>query len=441
MTTIQPLDDDEIEAEVPSIGEVKLLREQLEARCKEAKLPIEDTEGYEDGQIACRVGIPCGRDRRWLHCWEFDDYRRLLDVPFEQYVFLHGLDALCNYQSGEVEASVKILAGGTGGSRTLNVLSITFGIPASELAGREATPSIVLESPDSDKKSTITLGAPSRELAVLTRSGTPPSLSLKIARGGLKQHDQALELLRRTSDALFFQIDLLSDIALTLARDRRSIIRRRAPKRREAIPSIAFPTHEYDTAPISLYWYARSAIGMPLLQFLAFYQVIEFYCPTYSQADARRKIKSILKDPGFRGDRDADLGRLLSAIHVTRAGGFGDERSQLRATLMECTDAEALRRFVAADAERLELLSSKAKGLAEHKLPVANPTADLRGDVAERIYEIRCKIVHTKTDSRNGELDLLLPFSKEAEQLSFDIELAQYVAQQVLISASTPYQL
>ncbi|MBZ8140184.1 hypothetical protein CLD22_09785 [Rubrivivax gelatinosus] len=179
---------------------------------------------------------------------------------------------------------------------------------------------------------------------------------------------------------------------------------------------------------------------MPLLQFLAFYQVIEYYFPTYSQAEARRKLKMVLKDPGFRGDREADLGRLLSAIHVSRSGAFGDERSQLRATLMECLDAESLREFITAEPARSEFLSAKAKGLSDQKLPVANPAADLRPDVSERIYEIRCKIVHTKTDARNSEFELLLPFSKEAELLAHDIELVQFIAQQVLIAASTPFR-
>lgn len=179
---------------------------------------------------------------------------------------------------------------------------------------------------------------------------------------------------------------------------------------------------------------------MPLLQFLAYYQVIEYYFPTYSQADARRKIRAVLKDPAFRGDRDADLGRLLSAIHVSRSGAFGDERSQLRSTLLECIDAEAIRQFITADAARADFLSSKAKGLCDQKIAVANPTADLRGDVAERIYEIRCKIVHTKTDAKNSEFELLLPFSKEAEQLTHDIDLVQFVAQQILIAASSPFR-
>jgi hypothetical protein len=90
------------------------------------------------------------------------------------------------------------------------------------------------------------------------------------------------------------------------------------------------------------------------------------------------------------------------------------------------------------DAERRSFLSSKAKGLTEKKLPIANPDADLRNDVADRIYDIRCKIVHTKSDSRDGEVELLLPFSKEAEQLYHDISLLEFVARQVLIAASTP---
>lgn len=64
--------------------------------------------------------------------------------------------------------------------------------------------------------------------------------------------------------------------------------------------------------------------------------------------------------------------------------------------------------------------------------------ADLRNDVADRIYDIRCKIVHTKNDLREGEPELLLAFSAEAQRLDFDIELVQYVARSVLIAGSSP---
>jgi hypothetical protein len=117
---------------------------------------------------------------------------------------------------------------------------------------------------------------------------------------------------------------------------------------------------------------------------------------------------------------------------------LGDERSQLRATIAECIDPDSIREFVSVDENRKNFFSSKTKGITEHKIPVANPNLDLRNDVADRIYDIRCKIVHTKSDGQNGEVELLLPFSKEAEQLYYDIELVQYIAQQVLIAASSP---
>lgn len=435
MSNLEPLQNDDLPPEDEPQGDVSAVRAQLESRCAAAKIPIEETEGYEPDQQVVRIGMPSGRDRRWIYCWDYGDYQKLLSIPFEQLVFLQGLEAICNYSISTIEVGIRTL--GAPSSRLL--FSRLFKVAVSDSPEPDQIPRLELPSPLSEGKTKLVLGTPSTELSTLVR-GMRPRLSLSIISEGINQHDKALELVKRASDALFFQIDLLHEIPLTLVRERRSVARRRRTARAETPPDVTFPSHEYDPAPVSLYWYGRSAIGMPLLQYLAFYQVIEYYFPTYSQADARRKLKAILKDPGFRGDRDADLGRLLSAIHVSRSGAFGDERSQLRATLLECIEPELLHQFIASDPARSDFLSSKAKGLCEQKIPVANPTADLRGDVAERIYEIRCKIVHTKTDAKNSEFELLLPFSREAEQLAHDIELVQFVAQQVLISASIPFR-
>ena len=50
---------------------------------------------------------------------------------------------------------------------------------------------------------------------------------------------------------------------------------------------------------------------------------------------------------------------------------------------------------------------------------------------------IRCKVVHTKSGAKDGELELLLPFSKEAGMLQYDIDLLQFIARKVLIAASS----
>jgi len=431
MSELELFEEDDFTDDKPSKGKFNVLRGELQNRCKAANIPFEEVEGFVEEDIAARIALPCGREKRWIYCWDISDYEQLLGIQFERYTFLDGLDAICAYDKGEIEALVRPLAAPMPSRIAYSRL---FGISPQEFSSLQPKLGITLSSLSEDPKTTISLSSASKELIAL--SGRRSILSLKIQREGISQHEQAQKILQKLSDALFFQIDLLTDVPLLLSRDRKNSHR---PKRKKSDIQLElkYPCAEYDSAPISLYWYARSAIGMPLLQFLAYYQVIEFYYPTYSQAEARRRLKSILKDPTFRGDRDADIGRVLSAIHITRNGAVGDERSQLKATLSECIDPDALREFLVSDPQRAEFLASKTKGLTDHKLPITAANVDLRNDVAERIYEIRCKIVHTKTDARTGEFELLLPFSKESEQLHFDIELVQYLAQQTLVSAST----
>ncbi len=190
---------------------------------------------------------------------------------------------------------------------------------------------------------------------------------------------------------------------------------------------------------MSLYWYARSARGMPLLQYLAFYQVVEVYFPTYSRLEAQKRVRNILKVPSFNPMNDIDIGRILMAIRASKNKGFGDERSQLKAVIQECITPDSVRAFLASESKRAEFFGSKQKTISDYRMSFSNPDADLRNEIADRIYDIRCKIVHTKDVGETEEetAGLLLPFSKESELMTYDIELIQYIAQQVLITSST----
>ena len=428
---------DEEEFEAPANPEeVAAARKELERRCKEANIELRESEGFIDGETVLEVGMPAARETRWVYLFDLEDMKRFLSIPFERYVFLEDYAAICSYADAEIEAVIRPLNSYSPRILYRKLFSVAAkddDIPEDELIR------IVLSPETSSGTPEIIIGPASDTLKSLSRGLIRHRLSLRLSGARVSQHDQALSLLEKISNSLFFQIDLLTDISLSLESARRRNRPRGARSKAQSIVAgLQYPRTEYDEAPASLYWYAKSAIGMPLLQFLAFYQVIEFYFPTYYQAEANRKIRAILKDPTFRSDRDADLGRILGAIQLNRSGGFGDERSHLKATLVECVDADGLRQFLEENEERKSFLSSKAKGLTEHKLPIANPGLDLRNDVADRIYDIRCKIVHTKSDSRDGEVELLLPFSKEAEQLYHDISLLEFLARQVLIAASTP---
>jgi hypothetical protein len=257
----------------------------------------------------------------------------------------------------------------------------------------------------------------------------------------VSQHDQALNYLERIVDSLFFALDLSTGISVSIGRTRKTPERRFLNKPQSKV-ELTFPKFEYNHEAMSLYWYARGARGMPLLQYLAYYQVIEAYFPTYSRLEAQKRVRNILKVPSFNPMSDLDIGRILTAIRASRNKGFGDERSQLKATIQECITPDGVRTFLMSESKRAEFFQSKQKTISDYRIPLANPDADLRNEIAERIYDIRCKIVHTKD---TGETDdatagLLLPFSKEAELMTYDIELMQYVAQQVLVTSSSSFR-
>ncbi len=165
---------------------------------------------------------------------------------------------------------------------------------------------------------------------------------------------------------------------------RRPRFRRLIPGAKEVL-SLEFPKNEYDEAPMALYWYARSATGMPLLQYLAYYQVLGFYFPAFAQVEAGRIVRNFLKDPAFRPDRGADLAKMLTAI-----GGlgyqYGDERSQLRATINACLDQHTLRSYLSEN-QRKEHFSAKIKGLTDRKIPIATQV---------QIYETMLRIEFMK---------------------------------------------
>ena len=415
-------------------SEYQELSAQLEARCKQADLECERLIDPEGGSYV-RVHMRAGRSTRPIALFGTDRLKRFLALPFERFSLVGDYAAICSYSDSFIEAAVDSLV-----PRGLNQLyRDLFGISSRDVDAE--TVSIEVTDPTGSAV-TVRLGPASEELDVL---GGLPSfrnrrLSIRIEEISVSRHDDALRILERLASSIFFQLDITRDVPLTIS-SRRRVPRRFARRRlRKDLPELEFPRAEFDQQPLSLYWYARSAAGMPLLQFLAYYQTIEFYFPTYSQAEARRKIRNVLKSPAFRADRDTDVGRLLLAAK-SAGSGFGDERSQLRATIQECLESGALREFISETEEKIEHFSSKTEGLTDHKIPVRNQDADLRNDVADRIYEIRCKIVHTKSGSREGEVELLLPFSHEAELLYPDIELIQYVAREVLISASSPLQV
>ena len=431
------------EQELESLGADASEREKLaaalvklRARCDAAHIQYEDYE-YE-GITYLTILLPNGREKRPVVVQTSERAVALSELPFEQYVVLGDYVAICHYEQGLIEASIR----GLGTRPVLNQLSWRlFQKPPREL--REHPVTIQIPAAAAENAPTIRIHSQSRRLtALFERAETVPSIGIE----GLQvaTHDQAVTKLERIAEAVFFQLDFRLDLSVALARERvpvrgaEVIVRRTRPDPQDVL---TYPISQYDSKPASLYWYGRSATGMPLLQFLAYYQCIEYYFPVYAQREAIRRTRNAIKNPAFSVHNDSDMIRLLSTIQIGRSSGLGDERAQLRATILECVDADDLRLFLTAETNRKDFFVSHYKPISDVKIPLAAKDADLRNEVADRIYAIRCRIVHTKVAPHEGQLELLLPFSKEADLLTHDIELVRYVARQALVAASAPLSL
>lgn len=394
----------------------------LQERCNAAKIGLKQVE--YSGHVGIVLSLRCGRDTRDVEIIDQNELPRLLALPFDEFSYLSGLEAIWSSQGDYVE----LLLHPAAGSSPAEMFNKLFGMTWRDALELEP---IKINSGGSVH---VEIGLASDVFRVISEIVSPRSVTLKVSGVPVKGHDLVLDYLKKLGGALLFQVELVTGVALLMRRHR--VRRRRKYDDKVQLPlDLKFPDREFDDAPLSLYWYARSAAGMPLLQYLAYYQVIEFYFPLYSQYEAHKRLKQILKHPAFRTDRDADISKLLSAIQVSRSGSFGDERAQLKAAIEQCVDEKDLRDFLSADDERKEFFSEKTK-LVSGKLSIDRAGSELRNEVALRVYEIRCKIVHTKSDSRDGDFELLLPFSKEADLMHYDIELAQFLAQQVLVAGS-----
>ncbi len=230
------------------------------------------------------------------------------------------------------------------------------------------------------------------------------SLTLRIEEIEANTHDDAVEVLERVADSFCFQLDLALNQALMIERE--LIPEEHVPttKRLEGTPASSTIKFQYDHESMSLYWYAKTAAAMPLFQFLAYYQILEFYFPVYSKMETHNTLRNLLKDPRFDPSRSTDIERLLLVSQSGIGGrGFGNEASQLEATIHHCVTADDLRNFlISEDEDRYRFFTSdNAKKLTKAKVQVREESADHRGSVAKRVYEIRNRIVHTKSLSEN----------------------------------------
>lgn len=397
--------------------------DEILARCEAANLNCElHRDDEDDDESFAIVELKAGRKSRRILI-EDGEAKVLLGLPFEQYTILGRYDAFASFEDGAIEAALESVVGGSMSPRRFAGVSPQEEVPE---------PLMAVEGSSGEK---VSIGRPSPAAGIIFGA---VKMTMLIEGLEISQYEQAYRTLEVLANALLFELDGRRRSSLALRR-------RRVPGRggggvgvNAPLPD-GFPASEFDPEPMSLYWYARSAVRMPLLRFLAYYQILEFYFDQHSQADARRRIANILKDPAFSPHNDRDITRVLTASHQ---GGqrHGDERSQLRSTVRACADPDLVREYLF-DEQNRKFFERKTDGLTDIRVRTGMTDDELLDATADRLYDIRCKIVHTKESASGEELGLLLPFSPEAEQLGRDTNLIHMISRAALVNGSRPLQI
>ncbi|HEX4263072.1 MAG TPA: hypothetical protein VH597_01930 [Verrucomicrobiae bacterium] len=413
---------------------------QIKERCAKAKITLEEQQGFMEETIL-EIDFPAGSRTRNLSVATEADVQAFLSTPFETFRLVEGYNALVDYSNGYVEAAVRLPT------------ALSMHVVHRRLFGKKNSPSIPEDELELQNADTLVFKNGKDKSALEARLGIMSKnfqafatvcvwknvpFTLQIFGAKLSKNSEALEMLEKIAHALFFEIDLVLNIPLVLEKER-GFRGSRTKSGSATGKQLLFPTTKYDPRPMSLYWYARTSRGMPLLQFLAFYQVVEFYYPMFSEKDAIHRLKNILKDPRFDLHSDSDVSKVLRTIKPSPRG-FGSELQQLQATIRACVDPKELRAFLSGDEHRKIFYELDYKNVTKQQIPLKNTASDLFLETAQRIYEIRCRIVHTKDLAEDLETEPLLPFSREAEQLYFDIELIEFIAKKVLITASQKFE-
>lgn len=422
-----------------------LLKRALAKNLKAELKTHEVGEGVEGKYLD--IPIQAGQNYVHLHveAVELDDLEK---IPFEALKFVEGYYAVYSPAEGWVEVLVENagrMSPMVGFRRLHRLIGTTK--PMSPMATPDQLGPI--EVTDSERGRSLRLGAVSEATRTLLDLSELNDGSLRLQRGlslrmeglNLERHGGALRAIERLANAFLFQIELLTDVGFYV-HPRRSLRQFRLMTVPEEKTTLSWPQVEYDPEPLSLYWYSRVAENMPLLQFLAFYQCLEFFFPVYSVREAQRVLRTKIKDPTFNFDKETDIAKLLQALRVSYRGGYGSEREQLTSVVENCVQGEELVAFVSENDDRKEFYRDKDKfsKVSRVRLQLSGSASELLRSVAERLYDIRCRIVHSKAD-QDQAVAVILPFSKEAQMLGHDIVVARFVARKTLVASGSVLQV
>jgi hypothetical protein len=404
----------------------RLIKEVAD-RCGKSKFEVREFD--EEGVKQIAIKIPGSHGGHWIRVYRDSDYENLLEGKFENWRFVGDLRAICSVEEQWIEALTDMAGRDYPDPDTIKLPY--FWRTQGAGATRDDAEQLVVENGNIK----ISIGLQTDRLrltAPMPFPFRPPSILIEGV--SFASASEANEILTTYANSLFFDLEFQIGVPVMLQRYPAG---GQAPsiKGNLELPDIRFPVVKYDPIPLDLYWYGRGADGMPLLRFLAYYQILEYYFSTFAARSVTQRVRNVLKNPEFRFDDDKQIDRLIASARTGHSNSNSSERALLVATIRGATEPNDLRDFLCSSENRKAHVCGNKSKLSSKRVLTDKGDDELYATMSDRIYDIRCRIVHAKADASDERLQIY-PFSKESKHLIYDIEVVQFIACQVLISGS-----
>lgn len=203
----------------------------------------------------------------------------------------------------------------------------------------------------------------------------------------------------------------------------------------QALGESSIPFASPPRIPLRFYLFGASS-DIPALQYLSFYQVIEFYF--YEVVDERltREVRKRLLNPSFSPDTRS-ISALARQILALRASY--DETEMLRDALEQYIDPATLTEVVTELESQLgEKWFTRKRDIFGIECQLDLNVAHVFSSVAKRIKAIRNALAHAR-EKYEGEIRHV-PYSSASGILLKELPLLRWIAEEFLIANSQPME-
>lgn len=195
----------------------------------------------------------------------------------------------------------------------------------------------------------------------------------------------------------------------------------------------------YPSEPIGYYLDALRSDD-PILNYMFFYQILEYYINEGEKKKIRNVIEKSVKRRDFHVNQDEKINNISEKITRIKKANETEEK-RLKTLLEECIDEYELiekineieknsEENIYTKPDHYEIITSNTDCVT-----IQNRENHVISNLATRIYKIRCGIVHGKKDFSEQGVEIV-PSSKSRRIIRKELGLLRWIVEEVIMEAS-----